>query len=89
MEDGIDNLTERDAVAELMEDTEQEFFFRIDYERAFAEPRLQMNVSMFRGYPGIMQYFSVSNPYYVQSARKWDIAGENFNYYGLDQRTVI
>lgn len=85
----IEYLRERDAVAELMAGVEKESFYRIDYERAFAEPRLQMNVSMFRGYPGTMQYFSVSNPYYVHSVRKWDIAGAGFNYYGLDQRTVI
>lgn len=82
-------LQERDAVAELMEDEGQEGFYRIEYERAFAEPRLQMNASMFHGYPGTMQYLSVSNPDYVQSVRKWDIAEAGFNYYGLDQRTVL
>lgn len=85
----IENLRERDAVAELMEGEKQESFYRIDYERAFAEPRLQMNVSMFRGYPGTMQYFSVLSPCYAQSVRKWDIAETGWNFYGLDQRTVM
>ncbi|MDE7416096.1 MAG: YfhO family protein [Lachnospiraceae bacterium] len=82
-------LRERNAVAELIENDEQDTFYRIDYERAFAEPRLQMNFSMSRGYNGTMQYFSITNPYYVESFRKWDIASASYNVYGLDQRTVL
>lgn len=82
-------LRERDAVAELIGNDEPDTFYRIDCERAFAEPRLQMNISMFRGYNGTMQYFSITNPYYVECFRKWDIASASFNIYGLDQRTVL
>lgn len=82
-------LRERDAVAQLIEKDGQDTFYRIDNERAFAEPRLWMNISMFHGYCGTMQYLSISNPYYVKSFRKWDISSGGFNVSGLDQRTVL
>lgn len=87
----VERLRERDAVSELIgKDTGGGYsFYRIDNERGFAEPRTQMNISLFRGYNGTMQYFSISNPYYVDSFKRWDISGGGFNIYGLDQRTVL
>ncbi len=85
----IEYLRERNAVDELIGSEPQDVFYRIDNERAFAEPRLQMNISMFRGYCGTMQYLSISNPYYVKSFRRWDISSGGFNVSGLDQRTVL
>ena len=84
-------LRERDAVSELIGKGagEGDAFCRTDNERGFAEPRTQMNISLFRGYNGTMQYFSISNPYYVSSFKKWGISGGGFNVYGLDQRTVL
>lgn len=86
----IESLRERDAVAELVGSVGQaEAFYRIENERSFAEPRLQMNISLLRGYPGIMQYVSVSNPIYLECFPNWDIASGGFNVYGLDQRSVL
>lgn len=84
-------LRERDAVSELIgkDTTGEHEFYRTDNERGFAEPRTQMNISIFRGYNGTMQYFSISNPYYVNSFEKWSISGNSYNVYGLDQRTVL
>lgn len=86
----IESLRERNAVAELIgSDGQPGMFYRIENERGFAEPRLQMNISFLRGYRGTMQYLSIGNKFYLQCIPNWDIGSESYNMYGLDQRSVL
>lgn len=80
----------RHAVEELIDIKEQkEDFYRIENERGYAEPRFGMNISMQQGYYGTMSYVSITNDHYAQAFEEWDIAGTNYNIYGLDQRAVL
>lgn len=85
----ITMLYERNAVSELLGDDADEEFCRIDNERAFAEPRRRMNLSLYQGFNGVMEYVSIENNSYITAFDKWDIAGVNHNIYGLDQRAII
>ncbi len=85
----IETLQGRQAVRELTDiEGQKEVFFRIENERGFGEPRFGMNVSMQQGYYGTMSYVSITNDWYAQAFENWDIAGANYNIYGLDQRTI-
>lgn len=85
----IESVQFREVVKELTEDEGQEDFYRIDNERAFAEPRLAMNISLYQGYYGTMEYVSIENNSYITAFSDWDIARVNHNVLGLDQRAVL
>ncbi|MCM1182529.1 MAG: YfhO family protein [Roseburia sp.] len=85
----IELLQRPQAVRELTDiEGQKEVFYRIENERGFAEPRFGMNISMQQGYYGTMSYVSITNDRYAQAFENWDIAGANYNIYGLDQRTI-
>lgn len=85
----IDQVQGRQVVAELLGDTRQGAFYRIDNERGFAEPRLGMNISLSQDYYGTMEYVSIENNHYIYAFEKWDISHKDHNVAGLDQRAVL
>ena len=84
-----DQVQDRQVVRELIGDSPQNDFYRIENERAFAEPRIKMNLALQQNYFGTMEYVSIENKRYMYAFERWDIDKKNFNVAGLDQRAVL
>ena len=84
----ISLVRQENVVAELLPD-EQDSFYRIDYEKVFGEPRLGMNISLVLDYPGISEYFSIENKYYVEAFSDWENGKVTHNNEGMDQRAIL
>lgn len=81
-------VRQKDIVHELITE-ENEEFYRVEYEKTFAEPRHGMNIPLMLDYPGITQYFSIENKYYVDAFGEWETGESTFNNQGMDYRTII
>jgi uncharacterized membrane protein YfhO len=82
----IDNVTERNVVSELIDD---DGFYRVEYEKTFAEPRYGMNLSLRFGFNGISEYTSIESQKYINAFEIWVASGASTNNGGLDQRTIL
>lgn len=84
----ISLVRQDEIVAEFTASDED--FYRVDYEKTFAEPRLGMNISFQQGWHGISEYVSIENYHYMTGFVDWQIdEGYNHNNKGLDQRTIL
>ena len=82
----IEAVNLRQVAAELVDNDEQESFYRIDNEQG----KQVMNISLCQGYNGIMQYVSIPNNRYASAFEKWDIANvTHMTWSGLDQRAIL
>lgn len=86
---GTDLIEQRQVVRELVGDDAGGGFYRIENEAGFMEPRLGMNISLYQGYNGTLQYISVTNKYYAGAFRKWDISAAGWSVPGLDERAIL
>ncbi len=82
-------LYERNAVEELLGNEQDSDFYRIDNERAFAEPKIRKNLSLYQGFNGVMEYVSIQNNSYASAFEKWGMSDTGHNSHGMDQRAVI
>lgn len=76
------------VIDELITDDSDDFY-RIEYEKTFGEPRLGMNIALMLDYPGITQYFSIENGYYVDAFGEWETGEKVFCNQGMDYRTIL
>ena len=83
----VQAVRQYDIVDELI--TEDDGYYRVDYEKTFSEPKLGMNISLMLDYMGITEYFSIINRNYMKAFPEWEAYEETFNNGGLDQRTIL
>ncbi len=85
----IENVTYRNVIAELLPNEKNEEFYRIEYEKTFAEPRLGMNLSLVLQFPGVSEYFSMTNNAYFNAFPTWGAARAGHNIGGLNYRSIL
>lgn len=85
----ISLVRQDDIVHKLLDGVDNTEFYRIDYEKVFGEPRFGMNISLVLDYPGISEYFSIENRYYVEAFADWENGKVTHNNEGMDQRAGL
>ena len=66
----VQAVRQYDIVDELI--TEDDGYYRVDYEKTFSEPKLGMNISLMLDYMGITEYFSIINRNYMKAFPEWE-----------------